>query len=181
MGFFDRILEWLRSIFFNQELEISLVGLPRSGKSTFVQVVSGGTFTDDQMPTVGFEVSRYNRGGVSFKFWDIGGQYRFRKSWERFCKGTDIIIFMIDSADPYNFPNAKEEINNLLSKESLAGISLLILANKNDLKEHVPLKKIVSELELDSIQDRTVAYYSISCQNQTNIDEVLRYLSSNAR
>lgn len=31
--------------------------------------------------------------------WDIGGQPRFRSMWARYCRGVDVIVFMVDSAD----------------------------------------------------------------------------------
>lgn len=34
-----------------------------------------------------------------FKLWDIGGQPRFRSMWERYCRGVNAIVFMVDAAD----------------------------------------------------------------------------------
>lgn len=33
------------------------------------------------------------------KLWDLGGQTRFRESWEKFCRDSDVIIFVVDSYD----------------------------------------------------------------------------------
>ncbi len=38
-------------------------------------------------------------GKVSMKLWDLGGQTRFRESWEKFCRDSDVIIFVVDSYD----------------------------------------------------------------------------------
>ena len=40
-----------------------------------------------------------NGSSVRFQLWDIGGQPRFRSMWERYCRGVNAIIFMVDAAD----------------------------------------------------------------------------------
>ena len=39
-GIFRRFFEWLRSLFWKEEMELTLVGLQDSGKTTFVNVMS---------------------------------------------------------------------------------------------------------------------------------------------
>ena len=34
-----------------------------------------------------------------FVFRDIGGQPRFRSMWERYCRGVNAIVYMVDAAD----------------------------------------------------------------------------------
>jgi ADP-ribosylation factor-like protein 8 len=50
-------------------------------------------------PTVGLNVKIMQKGGVSMKVWDIGGQQQFRDEWPRYCKGVDCIVFVVDTAD----------------------------------------------------------------------------------
>ncbi len=40
MAIFRVFLDWLRSLFFKEEMEITLVGLQNSGKTTFVNVIA---------------------------------------------------------------------------------------------------------------------------------------------
>lgn len=37
---FDSLLEWFRSLFWKQEMELTLVGLQNSGKTTLVNVIA---------------------------------------------------------------------------------------------------------------------------------------------
>ena len=39
MGIFQRFLDWLRALFWKEEMELTLVGLQYSGKTTFVNVL----------------------------------------------------------------------------------------------------------------------------------------------
>ena len=42
------------------------------------------------------------------KLWDLGGQAKFRDSWEKFCRDSDVIIFVVDSYD--------QSINHLIKQ-----------------------------------------------------------------
>ena len=47
LQFFQRILDWFKSLFWKEEMELTLVGLQYSGKTTFVNVIAVGViFTD---------------------------------------------------------------------------------------------------------------------------------------
>ena len=39
-SFFQRILDWVKSLFWKEEMELTLVGLQNSGKTTFVNVIA---------------------------------------------------------------------------------------------------------------------------------------------
>lgn len=43
LSFFQRVLDWIRSLFWKEEMELTLVGLQYSGKTTFVNVIAVGT------------------------------------------------------------------------------------------------------------------------------------------
>ena len=58
----DQMLQWLRSLFFKQEMELTLVGLQNSGKTTLVNVVATGGFSEDMIPTVGCAVQLLMNG-----------------------------------------------------------------------------------------------------------------------
>ena len=98
----DTIIEWLRQAFFKQEMELTLVGLQNSGKTTLVNVIATGSFSEDMIPTVGFNMRKVTKGKVTIKLWDLGGQPRFRSMWERYCRGVHAIVYVVDSADAEN-------------------------------------------------------------------------------
>lgn len=128
-GFFDGLLEWFRSLFWKQEMELTLVGLQNSGKTTLVNVIAvrllghislffflncnveptnkifisstsqSGQFKEDMIPTVGFNMKKVTKGNVTIKLWDIGGQPRFRSMWERYCRGVNAIVYVFAVVD----------------------------------------------------------------------------------
>eukprot|EP00048_Salpingoeca_helianthica_P024501 m.32835 g.32835 ORF g.32835 m.32835 type:complete len:185 (+) comp9425_c0_seq1:23-577(+) len=181
MSLWQRFMDWLRSLFFNEEMEVTLVGLESSGKTTFVRVLTSGQFAEDTQPTIGFNMRKITKGNVTIKMWDMGGQKRFQGMWERYCRGVNCIVYMVDAAKPDLFPAAKEGLLTLLSKEQLAGIPLLVLGNKNDLPEAVPVDDLILAMDLKSITDREVCCYAVSCKNQTNLDITLQWLTKHSK
>jgi small GTP-binding protein len=177
-SFWDKLLDWIRSLFFNKELELTILGLQNAGKSTFVNVLATGKFDDDQIPTIGFNFRKLKKGKVEFKMWDLGGEPRFRDSWEKYCRTSSAIVFVIDSADSGNFDVAKIQLQQIFQWPSVEGVPLLVLGNKNDLPNALDENGIIHAMELDKIKDRVVACYSISCKNLNNIDNVLKWLSN---
>ena len=53
-SWWERFIDWLRSLFFKKELQIKILGLQKAGKSTFVNVLATGQFEGDKIPTIGF-------------------------------------------------------------------------------------------------------------------------------
>lgn len=39
----NRLLDWIKSLFWKEEMELTLVGLQNSGKTTFVNVIAVST------------------------------------------------------------------------------------------------------------------------------------------
>jgi ADP-ribosylation factor-like protein 8 len=132
------------------------------------------------IPTVGFNMKRVQKGHVTLKCWDLGGQPRFRSMWERYCRGVNAIVFIVDSADVDALPVAKEELHALLEKPLLDGIPLLVLGNKSDLEEKLSVDELIEALDLKSISHREVSCYGISAKEETNLDAVLQWLVARA-
>ena len=59
-------------------MELSLIGLQNAGKTSLVNVLTTGSFQEDMIPTVGFNMRKVTKGGVVIKLWDLGGQVRRR-------------------------------------------------------------------------------------------------------
>jgi len=179
--FVESVLSWFQSLFWKQEMELTLVGLQNSGKTTLVNVLASGGFNEDMIPTVGFNMKKITKGNVTIKLWDIGGQPRFRSMWERYCRGVNAILFVVDSADAEKFEAAKKELHDLLSKPPLAGIPVLVLGNKSDLNDAIGVDAIIEKLALKSLTGREVCCYSISAKNSVNIDITLEWLIKHSK
>uniref|UniRef100_A0A671P027 ADP-ribosylation factor-like protein 8B-A n=1 Tax=Sinocyclocheilus anshuiensis TaxID=1608454 RepID=A0A671P027_9TELE len=162
----NRLLDWFKSLFWKEEMELTLVGLQYSGKTTFVNVIASGQFSEDMIPTVGFNMRKVTKGNVTIKIWDIGGQPRFR-------------ILMHPSSEKVEA--SRNELHNLLDKPQLQGIPVLVLGNKRDLPNALDEKQLIEKMNLAAIQDREICCYSISCKEKDNIDITLQWLIQHSK
>ncbi|KAM3726361.1 ADP-ribosylation factor-like protein 8B-A [Dirofilaria immitis] len=181
LAMINRVLDWIRSLFWKEEMELTLVGLQNSGKTTFVNVIASGQFTEDMIPTVGFNMRKITKGNVTIKLWDIGGQPRFRSMWERYCRGVNAIIFMVDAADEDKLEASRNELSQLLDKPQLDSIPVLVLANKKDLPGALDERQLIERMNLSAIQNREICCYSISCKEKDNIDITLQWLIQHSK
>jgi len=96
--------------------------------------------------------------------------------WERYCRGVNAIVFIVDSADREALPVAKEELHLLLEKPVLEGIPLLVLGNNSDLEDKLSTDELIDAMDLKSVSHREVSCYGISAKEETNLDAVLQWL-----
>ncbi len=167
-------------MFFQQEMELTILGLQNAGKTTLVNLIATGDFSDDRIPTVGFNMRKVQKGGVTLKMWDLGGHARFRTMWERYCRGVSAVVFVIDAADEDKFETARVELHDILARPALDGIPVLVLANKSDLPGAIrSIPDIIDTFGLADIANHKVSVYSISAKEKSNIDLTLQWLIDN--
>jgi ADP-ribosylation factor-like protein 8 len=173
---FKKLFSWIQSLFWKKEIEISIVGLQNAGKSTLVNSMSTGKFDQETVPTIGMNYRSMKKGSVAMKLWDLGGQPRYRESWEKYCSTSDVIIYVVDASERESIDVARTQLHELLSWETLAGIPLLVLGNKNDMKDALNEEELIELLELKKLSNRKVCCYSISAKNMVNLDITMKWI-----
>eukprot|EP00164_Ancoracysta_twista_P001214 GFYU01001592.1.p1 GENE.GFYU01001592.1~~GFYU01001592.1.p1 ORF type:complete len:183 (-),score=28.57 GFYU01001592.1:492-1040(-) len=163
-----------------KKLEMVLVGLSNSGKTTLLHTLAGQP-TNETVPTIGLNVKMMKRGGVTMKCWDLGGQAQCRAEWPRYTKGCDVIVFVVDSAAEDLIALAKHELHILLEDRELANTPLLVCANKVDVEDHLSNEDIVKGLNLDYILDNPWEIIGISALRGTNLESVIDWLVKRGR
>lgn len=174
---YQAFLNWFRNSFFKKEIEISIIGLQNAGKTTFVNSMTTGKFDQDTIPTIGVNIRNMKKGNVSLRLWDLGGQPRYRDSWEKYCSSSDCIIYIVDASDRENIDVARTMLHDLLKWQSVDGIPLLVLGNKNDIKDCLNEEEMIELLDLKNLAGRKVCCYSISAKNMTNLDIAFKWLN----
>jgi len=170
-----QILKRLMNLLWQKKLEVVLVGLENSGKTTLLSVLADGR-PMETAPTIGLNVKMVKRGGVQMKCWDLGGQSQYRQEWGRYTRGCNVIIFVIDASAMHLLPDAKAELHRLLEDRELATTPLLVVSNKIDLEPHATEQMLIKELNLDYISDNPWIIIPTSALRTTNVDKVVEWL-----
>lgn len=116
-------------------------GLDNAGKTTILKRLNGENI-DTIEPTLGFNINTLEHRGYTLNFWDVGGQKSLRSYWRNYFESTEGLVWVVDSADKMRLDNCKAELHNLLQEERLAGATLLVLANKQDVPGALSSKDI---------------------------------------
>jgi ADP-ribosylation factor-like protein 2 len=93
--------------------------------------------------------------------WDIGGQSTIRAYWRNYFERTDGLIWVVDSSDEYRLQLVQIELQQLLQQERLAGATLLVLANKQDVINAISVPTITNALELNQRIQYSNRHWSI--------------------
>ncbi|TCD69162.1 ADP-ribosylation factor-like protein 2 [Steccherinum ochraceum] len=114
------------------EMRLLFLGLDNAGKTTILKRLNGEDITGIS-PTLGFNIKTFGHGRFTLNIWDIGGQQTLRPYWRNYFEQTDAIIWVVDASDRLRIEDCRRELHGLLSEDRLAGASLLIFANKQDI------------------------------------------------
>ncbi|XP_030956134.1 ADP-ribosylation factor-like protein 2 isoform X2 [Quercus lobata] len=146
-------------------MRILVVGLDNSGKTTIVLKINGED-TSVISPTLGFNIKTITYQKYTLNIWDVGGQKTIRSYWRNYFEQTDGLVWVVDSLDLRRLDDCKMELDNLLKEERLSGASLLILANKQDIKGALTPEEIAKVLNLEAM-DKTRRWQIVGCSAYT--------------
>ncbi|KAJ3009142.1 ADP-ribosylation factor protein 3 [Thoreauomyces humboldtii] len=156
------------------DLRILLLGLDNAGKTTVLKSLASEDITEIK-PTQGFNIKSMVVDGVKLNVWDIGGQKTIRPYWRNYFESTDVLIYIIDSADRRRLEETGEELHSLLEEHKLAGVPVLVLANKQDLASALPGDEIATGLNLNAIRDRHWQIQPCSAKSGEGVEEGLQW------
>ena len=159
----------------DNEARILVLGLDNAGKTTIMKKLSDEDITHI-MPTQGFNIKSLTHGGFNLNVWDIGGQKTIRPYWRNYYENTDALIYVIDSADKRRTEETAAELNALLDEEKLAGVPVLLYANKQDLLNAVDASELSDSLNLHLIRDRTWQIQACSAKSGEGLQNGMEWL-----
>ena len=145
-----------------KEVRILILGLDNAGKTTILKRLCGEPI-DTIEPTLGFNIQtlQHSNSGYNLNLWDVGGQTSIRAYWRNYFEATDGLIWVVDSSDQLRLQLCKDELLKLLQHEKLAGATLLIMANKQDVPGALSSQQIAQVLELNTAKPYENRHWSI--------------------
>ncbi len=180
------ILSSLSKHFNKDDVTLTLIGPPNSGKTTLIKYLSTSKpVEEDNLPTMGVQI---RREAMKIDKWtistiDTGGQYNFMQMfWETAIEQATCIIFVIDATirketDEELFNRTLEQIDysfNLIPEV----VPILIALNKQDLTEANPMtiKEILELFPKKHLIDRTISFKETSAKYGHGIKDSILWL-----
>ena len=172
--------------------QVLMIGLDGAGKTTvlhkFKQRINSSTAA-----TIGFNVEtispnteRTKNSGkdsktksFSFTLWDVGGQggaNSIRHLWEHHLTSQEFqgIIYVIDSSDRERLLEAQQELfTRVLQKPQTQGLPLVVIANKQDLKDALPGHELATQLGLTRHLAHPWYIHEVSAKTGQGLSEAL--------
>jgi len=148
----------------NKEHRILMLGLDAAGKTTLLYRLKLGEILTT-IPTIGFNVETVQYQNIRFTVWDVGGQSKLRQLWRHYYRGTEALIFVVDSSDtaPDRIELAREELFHVLDDPDMQDAIVLVFANKQDLPDAMSSAELAQKLSLQQGFRRNREWYIQAC------------------
>lgn len=172
---FSRI--WNKIFKIKRDVRIVMVGLDAAGKTTILYKLKlhENLVT---VPTIGFNVETVEYHNLNMVIWDLGGQDKIRPLWRHYYRNCDGLIYVIDCSDRDRLNIAKEELHAMVAQEELADVSLLVFANKQDLRNSLSAEEIAEKMELERVRSKKWYVQSACAVKGEGLYEGLDWLSN---
>jgi len=178
MGLLDLIRKMKQKT--KKELRILLLGLDNAGKTTILKQLASEDVSHIT-PTQGFNIKSVQSQGILLNVWDIGGQRSIRPYWRNYFENTDVLIYVIDSADRPRLEEAGVQLAELLDEEKLMGTPVLVYANKQDLINAARADELMEGLNLNMIKDRDWQIQACSAMTGEGLAKGMDWIKNNIK
>jgi len=178
MGLLDLIRKMKKTK--NKEMRILLLGLDNAGKTTILKSLASEDISHIT-PTQGFNIKSVQSSGILLNVWDIGGQKTIRPYWRNYFENTDVLIYVIDSADQGRFEESGFQLAELLEEEKLSTVPVLVFANKQDLMNAAKSDQIMETMSLNDIKDRPWQIQACSALSGEGLSNGLDWIRKNIK
>eukprot|EP00658_Telonema_sp_P-2_P077696 TRINITY_DN7088_c0_g3_i15.p1 TRINITY_DN7088_c0_g3~~TRINITY_DN7088_c0_g3_i15.p1 ORF type:complete len:183 (-),score=35.66 TRINITY_DN7088_c0_g3_i15:569-1117(-) len=161
-------------------LRLLVLGLDSAGKTTTIQCLTEGHPPETTLPTMDMQLAQFERNGIKFSIWDVGGQEMLRPQWRNQYSRTDGVLFVLDASDRERLEIAKQELHSLLRETALAGIGFAVLGNKSDVDDAMGPRELAELLELEKIRSHghECEIFATSARSGDGLDLVFDWVAA---
>jgi small GTP-binding protein len=171
--------------------KICLLGDGKVGKTSLVNRYLGKGFRSDYLPTLGSDFTskeihletEHGLKEIRFQIWDLAGQPSFGQIRRVYYKGSIGALLVFDRTHPKSLTNLVHWINEFSESVSVPNYTLIILANKSDLKTQITvtthdIEEFIKTNFLNSHDPslNQIEYLETSAKTGVNVDEAFEYI-----
>ena len=145
-----------------------LVGDGGVGKTSYVNRIRTGNFSQKYIPTMGVEVHPLNIPTIKdtvYSVWDCAGQEKFGGLQEEYWKYASGAIVMFDMTSKTTYKNSKWWCEKI--EKECPGITIVVCGNKVESNQKVKMGKITNKYK----------HFNISVKNKYNLFKPFEYLN----
>lgn len=161
-----------------------LFGIDDVGKTSLIRRLKTGQFSENfYTPTKKFNIEYLQEDDGQLAIWDMPGNLILRKNWLYGIQESNILIYMIDIANQRSFKESKKEFWNIVNRDEVKGIPIIIIANKVDLlnlnqssRENQLIrtkKELLEYFELDNLNNRPWKFIFSSVKTNFNLQKLI--------
>ncbi|KAI0214283.1 Ras-related protein Rab-23 [Lamellibrachia satsuma] len=157
-------------------IKVVVVGNGAVGKSSMIQRYCKGIFTKDYKKTIGVDFLErqieVNGEDVRLMLWDTAGQEEFDAITRAYYRGAQACVVAFSTVDRDSFDAVKNWLRKV--ENEVGQIPSVLVQNKIDLAA----ESTVTQEETEELAAKlNVHFYKTSVKENTNVNEVFRYLA----
>ena len=167
------------------ELKIIVIGNSNTGKTSFVNKWTKGTFTDFYKATVvsefSYKVFQYKDKYYRIQLWDLAGQDKNTHITKIFSKNSHGCLVLCDITnketlnDTLKWKESVDESTRFIDGEILPSV---LVQNKIDLVDEETLKD-EEEIKKFAEENKYIGYFRTSVKMGVGVDECMEFLIKN--